>query len=368
MIDDLLIINESGALLFNWHPEEVVSDGQDDLLSGFLTAIDSFATFERGEDIKSLKLKETSIIFEKFDKFNQKLTFVVTTKTESLIELLHAFIHEIMEEFTHEFDSVLNKDFNGEVTHFQRFKQNVDKIIRSLGLDVLNGCIEEVDMMSNLKSVIYLEPKGGTLYFVYAKQYINREKISFLIPLVMNSARLLYQNNLNEPLHWIILNTVKNESITVEKREKILIISQYVLPNTIEEEFLSLEFFKNKEKYVKKPKKLIPKFELIKWDSDVKQIYLVDLVGKILYSKVFDESFDCTDYIPETIGFLTSTKKTSEEVFNRILFNSAIGGEKLITIIINFNNFALTLIGDIHDYNDYTSIQKLCIDIYKQLK
>ena len=47
--------------------------------------------------------------------------------------------------------------------------------------------------------------------------------------------------------------------MTVEKREKILIVSQYELPNTIEEEFLSLEFFNNKDKYVKKPKKLIEK-------------------------------------------------------------------------------------------------------------
>ena len=57
MIDDLLIINESGALLYNWHPHGYVSDGREDLLSGFLTALDSFASVERGEDIQSLKLK-----------------------------------------------------------------------------------------------------------------------------------------------------------------------------------------------------------------------------------------------------------------------------------------------------------------------
>ena len=73
MIDGLLIINDSGALLYNWHPENYEGDGKDDLFSGFLTAIDSFATIERGEDIKSLKLKETSLIFEKIDEFEQQL-------------------------------------------------------------------------------------------------------------------------------------------------------------------------------------------------------------------------------------------------------------------------------------------------------
>ena len=56
MIDGLLIINDSGALLYNWHPKNYEGNGKDDLFSGFLTAINSFATVERGEDIKSLKL------------------------------------------------------------------------------------------------------------------------------------------------------------------------------------------------------------------------------------------------------------------------------------------------------------------------
>ena len=86
MIEDLLIINETGALLFNWHPEGIDDEGRDDLLSGFLTALNSFATFERGEDIKSLRLKETTLIFEKYDQLYQKITFVVATKKTDLTE------------------------------------------------------------------------------------------------------------------------------------------------------------------------------------------------------------------------------------------------------------------------------------------
>ncbi|MHA2121770.1 MAG: hypothetical protein ACW990_11250, partial [Promethearchaeota archaeon] len=79
MIEDLLIINGSGSLLYSWQPQGIVSNGRQDLLSGFLTAINSFASVERGEDIQSLKLKETQIIFERFDELHQKLTFVITT-------------------------------------------------------------------------------------------------------------------------------------------------------------------------------------------------------------------------------------------------------------------------------------------------
>ena len=136
MIDGILIINDSGALLYNWHPENYEGNGKDDLLSGFLTAINSFATVERGEDIKSLKLKETRLIFEKYDELIQKLTIVIMTKNEELIELLHAVIHDIMDKFTELFLDSLNKEFDGAVSQYQNFDNHVKNIIKSHGLDI----------------------------------------------------------------------------------------------------------------------------------------------------------------------------------------------------------------------------------------
>ncbi len=367
MIEDLLIINEAGALLFNWHPEGYNDEGDDDLLSGFLTAMNSFATVERGEDIKSLQMKETQIIFEKYEELHQKLSFVITTKNEELIELLHAIIHDIMDKFTELYIEDLNKEFNGLILQYQTFDEQVEYIIKSHGLDILNDAIKSIDEISTLKAIIFLEPKGGNIYYIHAKQYVNKEKISFLIPLIMNSAKLLYQNNLNEKLYWVLLNTVRNENLIVEPRGKILIVKQYQLQESIEEDYLQLEFFKEKDRYIKKPRKLIELFDKLAWNPNIKQIYLVDLVGKIIYSKILDDSYDCSEYIPETISFLTSSKKASEEIYNRILFNASIGGEKLSTICVNFNNFALTLIGKIQDFADYKEIQKTCLDIYQQL-
>ena len=368
MIDGILIINDSGALLYSWHPENYEGNGKDDLLSGFLTAINSFATVERGEDIKSLKLKETRLIFEKYDELIQKLTIVITTKNEELIEILHAVIHDIMDKFTELFLDSLNKEFDGAVSEYQNFDNYVKKIIISHGLDVLNDSIRDIDDLSTLKAVMFLEPKGGTLYYIHAKQYVNKEKISFLIPLIMNSAKLLYQNNLKEQLYWILLSTVRSEILIIEPRNKILIVKQHQLTEDFEEEFLTLEFFKEKEKYVKKPKKLIEKFEKIKWNPSIKQIYLVDMVGKTFYSNLIDSSFDSSDYVPETISFLTSSKKISEEIYGRTLFNASIGGEKFVTVCINFNNFTLIIIGSTQDLTSFSIIQNLCSEIYRELK
>lgn len=367
MIDGLLIINDTGALLYNWHPKNYEGNGKDDLFSGFLTAINSFATVERGEDIKSLKLKETQLIFEKFEEFNQKLTFVITTKDEELIELLHAVIHDLMDTFTGLYKNSLNKEFDGAVAEFQNFGSYVEKILISHGLDVLDDAVRDIDDFSTLKSIVYLEPKGGNIYYIHAKQYVSKEKISFLIPLIMNSAKLLYQNNLNERLYWILLSTVRSEILVVEPRNKVLIVKQHQLTEDFEEEFLALEFFKNKDKYLKKSKKLIEKFENIDWDPSIKQLYLVDMVGKIFYSNLIDSTFDCSEYVPETISFLTSSKKISQEIYNRTLFNASIGGEKFATICINFNNFTLIIIGSTQDLSTFSIIQNLCFEIYKKL-
>ena len=366
MLDDLLIINESGSLLFNWHPEGAKDSGDDDLLSGFLTAINSFATHERGEDIKSLKLRETNILFEKYDELIQKLTFVITTKKYELIELLHQFIHEIMNQFVTEFKEDLNNEFDGDITPYKKFEANVNKILHNLGLDVLNSSIQEVDQGNILKSIVYIEPNHGNIFYIHAKQYIDKEKLSFLIPLVLNSARLLYQNYMNKSLNWVLLDSVQSETILLEPREKINIVKQFKLSQNLENDFLSLDFFKAEGKSIKKPSKLIQKLSKIDWKQS-KQIYFIDLAGKILYSKIIDKNPNSSDYIPETISFLTTAKKAISEIYNRILFNAVIAGEKILTICINLNNFAIILINNTNDFKDFDSIQDHCVRIYTQL-
>jgi len=367
MIDGLLIINDSGALLYNWHPENYEGDGKDDLFSGFLTAINSFATIERGEDIKSLKLKETRLIFEKYDELVQKLTFVITTKNEELIELLHEIIHDVIDKFTELYAEYLDKDFDGAVSHYYSFRDHVILIMNSYGMDILADSVRVIEEFSTLKAIIFLDPKRGEVFYIHAKQYVDKEKISFLIPLIMNSAKLLYLNNLKDDPRWIHLSTVRSEILVVNPRSKVLIVQQHQLVNNFEEEYLSLGFFNNKEKFAKKPKKLVEKFESLRWNPNIKQIYLVDNLGKILYSNITDTTFDCSEYIPETISFLTSSKKICEEIYNRNLYNASIGGEKLVTVCMNLNLFTLIIIGFSQDLRNFSIIQNLCLEIYKNL-
>ncbi len=368
MIEDLFIINDGGILLYSWHAKEV-KEGGDDLVSGFLSAINTFATLERGEDLKSLRLKETTLIFEKVDEYFQKLTFVITTKNDELIELLHSVVHEIIKLFCKTYSEKLNSEFDGEIIAFSKFDQQMKFIIYNYGIDILTTSISEVDKGGIFKAIIYLEAKAGHIFYIHAKQFVNKDKLSFLAPLIVNSAKLLYKDNLNESPRWILLNSVRNENLLIEIRENILIIKQYQLKNNFEEEFLSLDFFKSKDKYLKKSKKIISLFEKINWDPNIEQIYIVDLLGKILFSKIIDNSYSCIDYIPETISFLISSKKVSEEIYSRELFNSTIGGNtKLVTICLNFNNFSVIMMGNIKNLSNFQVIQEVSLKIFNQIK
>ena len=97
----------------------------------------------------------------------EKLTFVITTKDEELIELLHAVIHDLMDSFTGLYKNSLSKEFDGAVAEFQNFSGYVENILISHGLDLLDDAIRDIDDLSTLKSIVYLEPKGGTVFYIH---------------------------------------------------------------------------------------------------------------------------------------------------------------------------------------------------------
>ena len=364
MLDDLYILQSSGIMLYSWHSSEQKED-RDSLFSGFLSAIQSFASMERGEDLKSLKLDPSTIVFERLDDLD--LLFVMATTNDDFVEILHSALHTVIERFKNKYKADLEREFDGEVGKFESFTQDLRQILQSYGLDSAEKLIQQVDTGEYLKSVFYLEPKGNNILYIHAKQYVNKEKISFIVPLLMSSSKLLYKTNLKEEVRWILLSTSRNEIMLVEPRENILIIKQYELESAFEDRLMGLEFFKEKNKYVKKPKRLANIFEDIDWNKNIRQVYLVDLFGKIFFSEIFDESYDCKEYIPEVISFITSSKKGSEEIYSRTLFYTAIGGSKVSTICLNFNNFALILIGNIHDFSDFKVIQEMSKNIIQQL-
>jgi hypothetical protein len=368
MMDDLLIINDSGALLYNWHGINAKEDTRDDLLSGFLTAIDNFATIERGEDIKSLKLKETTIIFEKSDKTLQKLNFVITTKREDLRELLHALVHDIMDRFTELYYEELNKEFDGEITKYKKFNEYVAEAISSYGLDLLNEAIETIDEDNPLKSITYLDTNDGKIFYIHAKQYLNKEKVSYLVSLLSNSARLLVQDALRKNFSRIELKTVKNEILSIEPKEKLTIIKQFQYLPIIETLSLSLKKITEKGKFVKKLKKLDENLHELNSLDKIFHIFIVDLMGTILYSRIDDELVNFSSYMPEMISLVTSSKKVCEGIYSRELFSSVVKVNGLCFAFLNLIKYLLVLVIEDDETVNTVSIERAALDIVDLIK
>ncbi|MFX1444702.1 MAG: hypothetical protein ACFFHV_14915, partial [Promethearchaeota archaeon] len=219
MIEDLLIINDSGLLLFGWHPEGVSGEDQDNLISGFFTALNSFATFERGEDLKSIKLRESTIIFEKYEKLFQKLIFIITTKNDKMIGLLHSIVHVIMDSFVDLYNKELDREFDGSVASFRNFSGIFNQILNDFGMDLIQYDIVRIDDKDILKAFILLNPLDGNVLYIYAKQYVNKEDISFLVPLMINTGKMLVKI-FDENIDSISLTTIENEHLELILREK----------------------------------------------------------------------------------------------------------------------------------------------------
>lgn len=369
MINELFVLNTGGQVIYSWHHDEQEEESKDDLVGGFLSALNSFATMERGEDIKSLKLKETQIIFERLEELEQHLTFVATTKSEELIELIHSIVHKIMDTFTAKYEERLDRPFDGDITPFKEFDENINEIFMAYGLDVLESTIEKIDAGNSLKSVLFLEPGDGDLLFIYAKQYVDKDKMSYLIPLLTKSSKLLYERNLNQELNWIMLNTIKNEILLIEIRASIFLVKIYDLKATSANKKQIFEMFDESHIFSRKLKKLEKLFSDITYSEKISQFFVVNLDGGILF-KHLQTNEDKNTYennIPEIISFLTSSKRASQEIFNRKLLSCSIGGVSTVIFCVNLQNVALIVIGNRRDLESFEIIEEVYMDILAQL-
>ncbi len=364
MIDDLLIINDTGQLLFSWHPEGSPKENQDDLISGFFSALNTFATFERGEDLKFLKLGESNIIFEKYEELHQKLIFIITTKNEKVIDLLHSFVHDIMDSFVEKFRKDLDKKFDGAVYMFKIFADSVNEILNNLGIDQLPKMIEEIDDSDIIKAIAIIEPLEGKVLFIHAKQYINKDDISFLIPLLINSGKRLYQN---KELNSILITSLNNENLIVELREGVVIVKFYDIIKKFNADYEAIEFIKNKKNIMKKQKKLKPLLENIDWGPNIKNMLITDLLGTTLASKVIGNTDMKLDNQTEIISFLSSSRKACEQIYSRDLFISYIEGQNSSLLCINLDTCGLFFTLDAQNSRDFQEIQKLGLELLKKI-
>jgi len=129
MISRVLIIAAGGILCYSknfFGKSSTDLDADDDLISGFLTAIASFAQEIKGGDIKALNFRNFNFIYSYDDEFG--CMFIVVTDIDDLEEEARPKVDLMKSEFIKRYSKKL-KEFDGNVSDFEPFDGFVEEHI-----------------------------------------------------------------------------------------------------------------------------------------------------------------------------------------------------------------------------------------------
>lgn len=128
MIKNIFIMKSTGELIFHKTYENTFNIK---LTSSFLSAVFSFVK----QTLKTKELSEIEVglyrfIFEIEKANSSELMFALfSDRTDNLVELRNQ-LREIKKEFLSEFDlNLLTENFDGEVSKYQNFEDNIDQIM-----------------------------------------------------------------------------------------------------------------------------------------------------------------------------------------------------------------------------------------------
>jgi len=170
MINAVWIIHKDGKCLF--HREYKDLNINEQLFSGFLVAILSFSKEISNQDLKSIILEELVLYYKNIEE--KRLIFVVAADRKDRESKIMAKINLIETAFFSEFDDEL-RNWNGNITTFQKFNTTVDKLLNNQGFQ-----IELFDShFFNKTSIDYLIKKVSSLFGKKKMEFFRKKKKGF---------------------------------------------------------------------------------------------------------------------------------------------------------------------------------------------
>lgn len=124
MIRQFFVITDGGLLAF--FRSFVAEKTDPELVSGFLTAMASFAEEIGGKNIQKLEFMQFNFIF---NGWKNKLKFVLSIERDDLIEECEERLELVKDEFIKRFAKEFEKNWNGDVKIFKDFDKIADKLL-----------------------------------------------------------------------------------------------------------------------------------------------------------------------------------------------------------------------------------------------
>ncbi len=122
-----IIQRESGQALFHVSFSNKKYDA--DLFAGLFSAILQYAKAYSKQDIGSFEMKKKLILIAQSDDFPVLYVYIIDKKRVKKKKKITQMLNFVKEEFEEAYPKEKVVDWNGNITYFKRFKENVDKIL-----------------------------------------------------------------------------------------------------------------------------------------------------------------------------------------------------------------------------------------------
>jgi hypothetical protein len=341
MIDQILIMTDSGLPLFDWTPN---NDGADsNLVSGFLTALNLFAEGERGEQIRKITMDPTTFIFQR----EQNQIFVILTKDPEFEKIILLILTEIKERFLDAYSEAA-QNFNGNVEQFTSFKDTVDQILHDYGYFDYLQAQDSFQADDSLRGVIFIDNTTGKPIYVKAKEYLDSEKLGFQSVILQKTFDRMVRGILHE--EPVILNVISESmrAIIIKHTEKNSLVAEIQHENTAGFPHITISDKTLRAVLKKQPREIIAKIQnpFVIFDENGKVLWSSDEVNRVIIKQSIA---DCI-----TIG------KTSINIINQLfkeqlLVTILATEEKIYLITPLLRHFALISF----TYPDMGSLRKM---------
>ncbi|NMC04206.1 MAG: hypothetical protein GYA24_03295 [Candidatus Lokiarchaeota archaeon] len=336
--NELLIITETGTNLFSSTPSGAKQEGVE-MISGFLSALNTFAKSERGETMKELTLEQTTFIFEK----RGGLIYIITTTEQKAKPLLKPYLNHVIKAFEERFKSEI-ANFTGNVAPFAAFEGQVAVERFDHAIDAIDAQDEGFDGNDVLQSIVAISRETGELAFTRAKQYVNKEDLGFLVPLLVKASERTVSQLVDQRLAWILVVSNKDKAMLVQPREHVFLVEEYKLPFELPE-------------LVMKAKKVKDKFPNASQLPEIRYLKIISNAGKVIDEIVRDKSFSTNVSVDATM-LVNASGNLVSKYHKGSLRAVATGDNSKATLFVPFTDFFIMARGEQKDFKKFTNILK----------
>ena len=340
LFDEFFIITEDGINIFSVSSSgEQQQDGME-MISGFLSALNTFAKTERGESMKELTLEQTTFVFEK----RGHLIYVMTSGEPKARQLLRLFLEKIIASFGSMFEGDF-ANFMGDIAPFEKFGEVLANIKFDCAVDTTIAALQGFSENEMLQSISVISKESGEIIFTEAKQYVNKEELGFLVPLVTRSSEVVINQIIDQRIAWILEISSKDRVMLIQPRAHAFLVEEY-----------KLSFDLSKDSAIK-PKKIKENFTRPLFLSEIKYIKIISNAGKVLEEIARDESY-ATNIKEDATMLINASMNLVNKYYKTNLKGVAIADTQKAALFVPFKDFFVLLRGNQDDFKKFNNILK----------